>query len=73
MSLIPSGIIYAASNNTDIGVARELISAGANANAKDKYGRTPLALAVSSNRNQGVIIYLLEYGAKIAEDVPPHD
>lgn len=51
--------------NCDIGIIDELISKGANINAKDKIGMTPLHLAVSSNKDMEYVPRLLALGADV--------
>lgn len=58
-----TALISAAPTNTYIGVFLELITAGADLNAKNKDGWTSLDYAVRFNRNPDVIKVLLKYGA----------
>ena len=44
---------------------RVLISEGANVNAKDKDGRTPLMLAAAKSSTPGIVALLLEKGAEL--------
>jgi ankyrin repeat protein len=58
-------VMYAAGNNRNPEVITTLIKAGANVNAKDKNGGTPLIMAAGNqNQKRGVIITtLLNAGA----------
>jgi len=56
--------LHDAAESGNIDVVRTLVSQGANVNAKDKDGRTPLYWA-ACNRNVEVIQFLVSQGANV--------
>jgi ankyrin repeat protein len=56
-------LIYAAGDNKNPDVIEVLLGAGANVNARDERGWTPLMYAARSNNNLEVINLLLNNGA----------
>lgn len=55
---------YAIANN-DLNMVRNLVSQGADINAKAKYGNSALLLAVTVSKNLDVVKFLVEKGADV--------
>ena len=51
--------------NPSVGFLKSLVAIGANSNASNEYGNTPLEYAVFSNSNVAVLEYLISRGANI--------
>lgn len=55
--------MHAAWNNESTAVIHTLVDRGANLNAQDNQGRTPLMYAAEKNRNPDVLAALIKRGA----------
>ena len=62
-------LLYALKENAQNEIISELLKAGADANAKDANGQTPLMLAISSNKDVAVDV-LLQNNADIKQKTP---
>lgn len=60
-----SVLMYAVDNITDLEIIEEILKRGANIEAKDRDGLTPLIRAAEQNANPAVIEVLLKHGADI--------
>lgn len=58
--------LHVAVDNRMLNIVKELVNKKANINIKDKYGRTPLMIALSSyNGDRTIIDFLIEKGADV--------
>jgi ankyrin repeat protein len=58
-------LLHEAAGYWDVAVVRFLVSKGANVNAQDQYGFTPLFAAISDNADIEVFKYLVSKGASV--------